>query len=311
MSTHPAATWLPQQHGRPMVTDGGLETDLIFNRGVDLPQFAAFPLLEDEAGRALLVDYYDGYAVIAERAGAGLMLESATWRASPDWGALLGYGADDLAGLNAEAVAHLAGLRDRYRDRIDDIVLSGTVGPRGDGYRPGRGVDPDEAGDYHAGQVRAFADAGADLVTAYTLTDPGEAVGVVRAVREVGLPVAISFTVEVDGVLPGGATLRDAIAEVDAQAPPDYYLVNCAHPEHVEPALTGGGAWADRVLGMRYNSSTRSHAELDDAPDLDLGDLDVLALGHARVNLMRPGLRIVGGCCGTDARHVARLWSNG
>src|SRR5437868_14904395 len=96
------------------VTDGGMETDLIFRHGVHLPDFAAFPLLRDEAGRALLNAYYDGYARIAETAGAGLMLESATWRANPDWGARLGFDAGALAGTNEAAIAHLRAVRQRY-----------------------------------------------------------------------------------------------------------------------------------------------------------------------------------------------------
>jgi homocysteine S-methyltransferase len=272
------------------VTDGGLETDLIFHHGLDLPEFAAFPLVEEERGRALLRDYYDGYAVVAAAAGVGLLLEAPTWRANPDWGARVGYDAADQG--------------------IAEVRVGGLVGPRGDGYVAGEDADPDEAADYHATQAASFAAAGADLVTALTLTGPGEAIGFVRAVRAAGLPAAVGFTVETDGRLPDGTTLRDAIARVDAAAAPDYYVVNCAHPTHVAPALDTGGAsdapddtaWLGRIEGLRPNASRMSHAELDE------GDPAELASGVDRLRERLPNLRVVGGCCGTDSRHVAALW---
>jgi homocysteine S-methyltransferase len=300
---------LPQLTGRRMVTDGGLETDLIFHHGVDLPEFAAFPLLDDPAGRGLLTDYYDGYAAIARAAGAGLVLESATWRASPDWGALLGYSPDDLDRVNADAIDMLRQLRDRYASEIEDIVVCGMVGPRGDGYQPGAAVTADDAASYHAPQIAAFAAAGADVVTAYTLTHVSEAVGIVHAARGVGIPVAISFTVETDGRLADGTSLAVAIDAVDAAAAPDYFLVNCAHPTHVAKGLTESGPWQERVVGMRCNASMKSHAELDEAEELDEGDPAELATAHQRLVPLLPRLSIVGGCCGTDARHVAALWA--
>ena len=195
---------LPQLAGRPMVTDGGLETDLIFHHGVDLPLFAAFPLIDTAGGRSLLTGYYDEYAAIARRAGAGLMLESATWRANPDWGARLGYSPRDLDRVDLAAVAMLAELRDRYRATLADVVISGMVGPRGDGYQPGERMEPGDAAGYHAALVEALARAGADIVSAYTLTDIGEAIGIALAARAAGVPVAISFTTETDDMLAGG-----------------------------------------------------------------------------------------------------------
>ena len=309
MSTARGASRLPQLHGRPMVTDGGMETDLIFHHGVALPHFAVFPLLESAEGRALLEDYYHGYAAIARRAGAGLMLESgATYRASSGWGARLGYGPADLERVNTAAIAMLSRLRERYATTITDVIISGEVGPRGDAYQPGQPTEPEEAAAYHRPQIRALAEAGADLATAYTITHTGEAIGIVQAARSTGLPVAISFTVETDGQLPGGVPLAQAITEVDASAAPDYFLVNCAHPAHVEPGLAGPGRWRERLLGMRYNASAKSHAELDDATELDAGDPNLLAAVHQRLKPLLPHLSIVGGCCGTDARHVAALW---
>ncbi|MFC9689152.1 homocysteine S-methyltransferase family protein [Kribbella sp. NPDC056951] len=297
-----------QLPGRPVVTDGGLETDLIFHHGVDLPYFAAFPLLDSEEGRSLLTEYYDGYAAIAERARAALMLESATWRASSDWGKLLGYSEDTLARVNRDATAMLLALRDKYRRTVTDVVVGGAVGPRGDGYRPDRLMEAAEAAEYHRPQIEAFAQAGADLVTAYTITHVGEASGIVRAARAVGLPVAISFTVETDGRLPSGDSLKTAVTTVDEEGGPDYFLVNCAHPVHVSQALAEEGPWRNRIAGLRCNASTKSHAELDEATQLDEGDLRLLTTTHDQLKPLLPNLSIIGGCCGTDARHVAALW---
>ncbi|HEY2288487.1 MAG TPA: homocysteine S-methyltransferase family protein [Streptosporangiaceae bacterium] len=305
--TGPPPSALPQRHGTRFVTDGGMETDLIYHHGVPLPEFAAFPLLDTQAGRTLLADYYGRYAGIARRAGAGLLLEAGTFRASPDWGARLGYDRADLTRVNTLAITHLAGLRERFAD-IDPVLISGMVGPRGDGYSAAGRLDPDQAQDYHRPQVEAFAAAGADLVTAYTLADAGEAIGIVRSARSAGLPVAISFTVETDGRLPSGDSIAAAITAVDAAAAPDYYLVNCAHPAHVSAGLGPAGPWRDRIAGIRPNASAKSHAELDEADDLDEGDIGALVAAQAELTAALPALTIVGGCCGTDHRHVAALW---
>jgi homocysteine S-methyltransferase len=289
------------------VSDGGLETDLIFHHGVDLPEFASFPLVEDAAGRALLSNYFDGYAEVAREAGAGLILETPTWRANPDWGAKVGYDAAALDRVNQAAVELLLTVRAAYTD-LPDVRIVGVIGPRGDGYVAGEKADPDEAADYHRPQVESLARAGADLVAAYTLTGPEEAMGVVRAARATGIPVLISFTVETDGRLPDGTTLRDAVAQVEATDAPDGFLLNCAHPTHIAPALEGGGDWLSRIVGVSPNASTRSHAELDEAEELDEGDLGLLTSSYDELRASLPSLRLVGGCCGTDARHVAALW---
>ena len=296
------------------VTDGGLETDLIFHFDADLPEFAAFPLVEDEDGRALLTRYYDGYAAIAARAGVGLLLEAPTWRANPDWAAKVGYEVAALDRVNRASVELMQGLREKYERELGltEVKVGGLTGPRGDGYVAGEDADPDEAAEYHAHQARAQAAAGADLMTALTFTGAGEAIGFVRAVRDAGVPVAVGFTVETDGRLPDGTTLRDAIARVDAAAAPDYYVVNCAHPTHVAPGLASEdgsyGLWLSRIEGLRPNASRMSHAELDEAPELDEGDPADLAARAGDLRAHLPNLRVVGGCCGTDSRHVAALW---
>src|SRR3954451_4613597 len=234
------------------VTDGGLETDLLFQRGIDLPEFASFPLVRDPATAEVLASYYRDYAAIAEAAGAGLVLESPTWRANADWGVRLGYDVAALDAVNREAVSLLR----RVAGGLDlaAVRISGVLGPRGDGYIAA-GRDADAAAAYHSAQVRTFADEGVDFVHAMTLSEPAEAIGVVRAARQAGMTVAVSFTVETDGRLPDGTPLRDAITQVDEVAAPDWFGVNCAHPTHIRPALDGG-KWQERLTSYRPNAST-------------------------------------------------------
>lgn len=283
------------------VTDGGLETDLLFHHGADLPEFAAFPLVEDDRAR-ILRGYFADYVSIAAAAGAGLVLETPTWRASPDWGVRLGYDAVALDRVNRAAV--------ELARSIDSagvpVRVSGVVGPRGDGYAAA-GHRADDAAEYHRAQCASFAAAGADLVHAMTLSEPAEAMGVVRAARDAGLPVGISFTVEIDGRLPDGTTLADAVRQVDEAARPDWYGVNCAHPTHVVHALDGG-AWQDRLRVLRPNASTLTHEELDAMEELDEGDRDLLCASTWALLDLLPSVDTLGGCCGTDASHVSALW---
>ena len=293
---------------QPLVTDGGLETDLIYHHGFDLPEFAAFPLVENDSGRDALKTYYAGYAATARAAAAGLLLETPTWRANPDWGTVLGYDADGLDRANRASVELLQELARDWSADLPRVLVSGQIGPRGDGYRPGAHVDPDEAADYHRPQLASFAAAGADQATVLTLTDVGEAIGVARAAADVGLPLGLGFTVETDGRLPRGETLAEVVARVDADTPPTYFVVNCAHPTHVLKGVDEG-PWRDRVHGLRVNASTMSHDELDNSEELDDGDPVQLAADTATLRAALPAVRIVGGCCGTDARHVAAMWA--
>lgn len=290
--------------GGGWVTDGGLETDLLFNRGVDLPEFASFPLVQDEQGSALLRSYYEEYAAIAAAAGAGLLVETPTWRANPDWGTVLGYDANQLDQANRAAVALVRGVADA--SEASRTRVSGIVGPRGDGYIAA-GADADEAADYHSAQVRSFAAEGVDLVHAMTMSEPAEAMGIVRAARAANVPVAISFTVETNGRLPDGTTLSDAIDALEVTDPADWYGVNCAHPTHVLAGLDGA-SWQHRLRFFRPNASTMSHEELDNMEVLDPGDLDLLVDATTSLREQAPGLAVLGGCCGTDSRHVAALW---
>lgn len=297
---------LPQLDAPVFLTDGGLETTLIFLDGFDLPDFAAFTLLSTDAGRAALVRYFESYISIALRDRRGITLETATWRANPDWGQGLGFSLEELAAVNADAVQMLLELRQKHETAATPIVISGCIGPRGDGYQVTTTMTPDEATSYHALQVDAFAEAGADLVTAITMTYADEAIGVTEAARSAGLPVVISFTVETDGRLPSGQPLGEAIEAVDAATDsyPAYHMINCAHPTHFAHVFDGNPPWAYRVAGVRANASTMSHAELDEAEELDAGDPADLAARYRQLREQLPALRVLGGCCGTDHRHI-------
>jgi len=318
-STHPERPMsldrspLPQLGGGLFLTDGGIETTLIFHEGLALPYFAAFDLLKSAAGTAALYSYYERYASMARACGRGFVLESPTWRASRDWGDKLGYSAAALAAANGKAIALMARLRDAFAGAGSAMVVSGCVGPRGDGYDPGLVMGADEAGDYHRAQIAAFAQAGVDMVTAITMTNANEAVGVARAAAAAGLPVAISFTLETDGRLPTGQGLAEAIEAVDqatGQAP-SYYMINCAHPTHFGGVLFSDRAsdrtWLQRIRGLRANASRLSHAELNEARDLDAGDPAEFGEQYRALLARHPQINVLGGCCGTDHRHLGAI----
>ena len=300
---------LPQLGERLYITDGGLETTLIFHEGLDLPDFAAFHLLQTPDGEAVLRKYFRTYADIAKRFETGLILESATWRANPDWGTRLGYTPAMLDDVNRKAVHLLEKIRIEYETERTPVVVSGCLGPRGDGYVPDSAMSEQEAEVYHQAQMETFAASTADMVCAITMNYVEEAVGIVRAARRVRMPVAISFTVETDGRLPSGQSLKAAVEQVDAAtfAYPCYYMINCAHPTHFEHVLHGEESWIARIQGVRANASRKSHAELNESPELDAGDPVELGLQYLGIRKRLSRLNVMGGCCGTDHRHVQQI----
>jgi homocysteine S-methyltransferase len=301
---------LPQLSDQVFLTDGGLETTLIFHDRVDLPHFAAFDLLRHQDGRQTLHDYYARYAAIARHRGLGFIFESATWRASPDWAAKFKLSRTKLADLNRAAIEMLLPLREEFETVDSPMAISGCIGPRGDGYNVDAKMTAEHAEAYHSFQARIFADSEADMVTAITMTYAEEAIGLARAAAAAGVPAAISFTVETDGRLPSGQPLGEAIDAVDAatQNAPAYYMINCAHPTHFADALAANARWLTRIKGIRANASKRSHAELDAAPDLDAGNPVELGADYAALR-RRLGrrLNVLGGCCGTDHRHIEAI----
>ncbi|NNF00486.1 MAG: homocysteine S-methyltransferase [Pyrinomonadaceae bacterium] len=300
---------LPQLSGGPFLTDGGLETVLIFKKGIDLPEFAAFDLLKNDEGVGVLADYFRTYSRIAKNLNMGFILESPTWRANPNWGKKIGYSDQDLDDMNQRSIELLCGVREEFESENFPMVISGQVGPSDDGYNPAEKLDILRAEEYHAQQIGSFAETEADMVAAITMTYAEEAIGISRAAKAAGMPVAISFTVETNGKLPSGRTLKDAIALVDAATEnyPAYYMINCAHPTHFDFTLEEDAEWTDRIHGTRVNSSKMSHAELDEAEVLDEGDPLELAQDHNTLRSRLKNLNIVGGCCGTDHRHVEEI----
>jgi S-methylmethionine-dependent homocysteine/selenocysteine methylase len=303
---------LPQLGGDFFMTDGGIETTLIFLDGQDLPHFAAFHLFKTPEGKSALRKYFRTYAELARRFNVGVILETATWRANPDWAKRLGYDADSLAEVNRQSVHLLEEIRSEHESDRTPILISGCLGPRGDGYIPDAAMTAKDAEDYHRLQVETFADTAADLVTALTMNYSDEALGITRAAKRAKVPVVISFTVETDGNLPTGQPLGDAIRQVDdaTSGYPAYFMINCAHPSHFDKVVRGDEPWAARIRGLRANASRMSHAELNEATELDAGNPTELGREYAALTKQRlKFLNVMGGCCGTDHRHVEQIAS--
>lgn len=301
---------LPQLTRQDFIADGGLETVFVFQKNIDLPLFAAISLVNSDPGIAALKGYYRPYIDLAIEHGAGIILDTPTWRAGLGWAEQLGYSASKMRQLNQLSVEMLVELRDRFAAAQSPMVINGVVGPQGDGYNPAEILDAAEAEIYHRHQVESFADSAADMITAVTMTYTNEAIGITRAAAKAGMPIAVSFTVETDGRLPDGTSLRDAILTVDKETRsyPVYYMINCAHPSHFSDELKKGSPdWLDRIYGIRANASCKSHAELDESVELDDGDPDSFGQLYAELGTRLKNLSVVGGCCGTDHRHVGNI----
>ena len=308
------STLMKYKPGKLYLTDGGLETTLIFKNGYDLPCFAAFHLLKSDDGYDALRKYFIRYLEIAKKYSTGFVLESPTWRASRDWLIKIGYGENEVHEINKAAVKLLTDLKDEYSSVLDDIIISGCIGPRGDGYRVDDAMTVQEAANYHLEQAKALALAGVDMITAITMNYLEEAEGIVAAANSVNVPVIISFTVETDGKLPTGMSLKEAIETIEkrSQVPPVYYMINCAHPEHFEEVLRKNAAdkWTGRIRGIRANASCKSHAELDNSTDLDRGNPRELGIAHRHLKEDLTQLNVFGGCCGTDEEHIDEIAKN-
>ncbi len=299
---------LPQLDGGLYLTDAGIETDLIFNHGIEIPEFAAHTLLADEAGRAALTRYLEGFLALARDTGTGLVLDTQTWRAQPHFSDALNQDRAQLRDANRLAVEFAADLRDQFSTNSRPIVINGLIGPRGDAYAPEEAIAAAEAEQYHSEQLGWLAETDVDMVTALTITQCDEAIGVVRAAESLGLPVVVSFTVETDGRLPTGQPLGEAITVVDeaTHASAAYFMVNCAHPDHFAHLL-GDTDCARRIRGIRCNASRKSHAELDECEVLDDGDPTELADSYRQLKHTLPWMNVIGGCCGSDLRHVTEI----
>jgi homocysteine S-methyltransferase len=306
MDITPRTPWPPK--GTTVITDAGLETWLLFQSGVELPAFAAYPLAATATGRALLTEYLQHYAAIASSIGAAAALDAATWRANPDWAAVLGHDLGTLGSLIDTCIRVVADVRATWRGN-QPFLINGPVGPSGDGYRVEDSMTPEAAADYHGFQVNRMVDAGVDVITALTMGYVGEAAGIALAARAAWVPAVVSFTLETDGRLPTGMSLGEAIEATDEATGtyPLHYMINCAHPTHFDHVLDAAAPWAHRIGGLRANASALSHAELDEMVELDAGDPDDLARRYVALRDRLPNLHVIGGCCGTDHRHIAAI----
>ena len=300
---------LPQLSSSTFMTDGGLETDLIFNKGIDLPEFAAFDLLKSSDGKKILKNYYQDYLIIAKKKCKGFVLEAPTYRANPDWVVKIGYSLDDLQVIHNTAIEELEDLRNEFEDDNFKVPISVCIGPRGDGYVPSKIMTAEEAEEYHSSQIKVVSNTNADLVSALTINYNDEAIGIVNAAKKHRIPVVISYTVETDGNLPSGQSLKDAISSLDKATNNyvSYYMINCAHPEHFKGVLNNSESWTKRIKGLRANASNKSHAELDESETLDIGNKEELAKDYCELRNHLPNLSIIGGCCGTDSTHLESI----
>ena len=300
---------LPQLNGKSFLSDGGLETTLIFHMGMELPHFASFNILDDPYGERIVREYIESYLTIARKHQMGFILESPTWRANKDWGYLLGYNQSGLNKINEKAIAQLEQIRNESEDTECPMVISGCIGPRGDGYRAETKMSVAQAKSYHKEQIRTFSHTAADMVTCFTINYINEALGIALAAKEYRMPVVIGFTLETDGKLPSGESLQEAIETIDdaTSAYPAYYMINCAHPSHFMAELHTNGLWKERIMAIRANASKKSHAELDESEHLDIGDKDELAHDYLSMRALLPNLKVIGGCCGTDHTHIGEI----
>jgi S-methylmethionine-dependent homocysteine/selenocysteine methylase len=287
-----------------------METDLIFHEGAEMPLFASFVLLDSPEGREMLRRYAVSYFDLAQAAGRGFVMGTPTWRANGGWGRKLGLDDAGIRDINRRAIAFARDLRAAHPWR-DHILIEGALGPAGDGYAPEQLLTPDEAARLHGAQLETFAEEGVDIASAFTITHPGEAIGMIDRARDLGLPFAVSFTVETDGRLPTGQGLDSALSEVEDATGGyvQYYGINCAHPDHFRAQLPS--RWLNRIGMVRPNASRRSHAELDEAIELDDGDPKEFGALCAEMAKRLPALRVVGGCCGSDMRHIKALVAAG
>lgn len=302
-------TTFPTDSAELFLTDGGLETTLVFLQGFDLPFFAAFDILKHEKGYNAIKDYYRRYLEIAKKYKTNFILESPTWRANPDWIERIGYFRHQLQELNEKAVVLLQGLKTEFKNDIETILISGCIGPRGDGYVPENCMTIEESENYHAEQIKVLSQISVDLVSAITMNYVEEVIGIVKAAETFNLPVVISFTLETDGKLPTGMSLKEAIETVDKSVniPPLYYMINCAHPTHFQKELNENEDWVKRIKGLRANASCKSHAELDESTVLDRGVPAELGKEYKNLKGLFPHLNVFGGCCGTDEEHILEI----
>lgn len=291
------------------LTEGGSETEIMYRHGFELPEFAMFPLLDSPSAVTALRDMFRAQLDVAAEFNLGFLLTGLDYRASPDWGAKLGYSATALADANIAAIAFLREIAKDYRDRIPSLLIGGILGPRGDAYGLNREITAESAEEYHAVQLETLKRAEVDFACAMTFNNIPEAVGAARAAARAGVPLSVSLTLNSNHRLKSGPTLGEAITGIDAQTgpdAPDYYLVNCSHPLEYEPALSAG-AWTGRLRGVRPNASKLEKMALCKLNHLEEGNPVELATQLGDLRARYPHMDVFGGCCGTGDEHLREI----
>jgi S-methylmethionine-dependent homocysteine/selenocysteine methylase len=301
-----------QKPGTLYLTEGGQETELMYRFGHELPQFALFPMLDKPEAAAALSGMYRRYLDTVARHGFSALMGGLDYRASPDWGGLLGYSASGLAEMQLRSIDFLRTAAKPYAGQIAHVLITGLIGPRGDAYQLNRTITAAEAEDYHAAQIATLRQAGVDLVSAMTFNSVAEAVGVARAAKRAGLPLCVHFTLDSTSRLASGPSVREAIEAVDAEAGdarPDFYGINCSHPLEFEPAIEPG-AWFRRVRSLRPNAAAMDKISLCKLGHLEDGDPAELGRQMGALAKRHPHLDVWGGCCGTWETHLDEIARN-
>lgn len=298
----------PRLDDRIYITEGGIETEILYKWGFELPEFSMYPLLDNADAMKTIHAMFDRVFAAAAAHDAGIVLAGLDYRASPDWAEKIGYSRDQLDAFIHRNIAFLKGRREAHADRVRDVYIAATCGPRGDAYGTGGTITEDEAEAYHAFQIAASKAAGADLVIGITFNNIPESIGFVRAAQDVGIPVGISLTLTPEGVMRSGPSLQQAVEEIDAatDGAAAWFGTNCAHPVEFEPALNGG-AWTDRLRYVRPNASKMDKIALCKLGHLEDGDPEELGGQMADLKRRFPQADILGGCCGTDERHLGEI----
>ena len=265
----------------------------------------------DPAGREVLGKIYREYIDIGQKFGIPMLVGTPTWRANPERSAEAGLSCESL---NRESVRFLRSIRDEFGGYGSDVMIAGLIGCRGDAYNPANALSRDEAKTFHTRQLESLAQSGVDLLMAATLPSAAEAEGIALAMESTGLPYVLSFITTGDGTVLDGTPLDQAIRPIDrlVSRRPIGFMVNCVHPstfrKTYQKVLLSAPDVAERILGLQANTSPRSPSELDGVPALETEDPAVLADSMIRLH-EDFGLRVLGGCCGTDSGHISEIGS--
>ena len=303
------AEFPPRLEGKFYLTEGGTETEVMYKWGFDLPEFAMFPLLDDPEADTVIRNMYRRYLDVAAEQGVGVLLNGHDYRASPDWGAKLGYSAEGLQQMQRRTIQFLDEMRAEYADRVTDVYIAACIGPRGDAYGTGGEITADEAEDYHSVQLHNLDGTAADMAVAATFNNIPEAIGVIRAAKGAGMPIGVSLTLTPEGRLRSGPTLREAVETVDevTAGAAAWFGTNCSHPLEFEPAIADAGPWLDRLRYIRPNAAKMDKIALCSLGHLEDGDPEELGEQMGDVVRRLPRADIIGGCCGTDERHLSEI----